>query len=89
MRANIMSAWLCATGAEVAVALAGAVGAGDCAASLAELLHAPMAATAASATTALAKVLGLFTSTSLSSRWTLRSTGPRLLGPDRDGLVVL
>jgi chemotaxis protein CheY-P-specific phosphatase CheC len=67
MFANIMSAWLCAAGVEVAAALGGVVGAGDCATSLAELLHAPMTATVASAVTALAKVLGLFTSISLSS----------------------
>lgn len=61
MRANITSAWLC-TLAGVAAELWVVDGAGDDEASfVAELLHAPIAATATSAATPVTTVLVLFT----------------------------
>lgn len=65
MRANIMSAWLCgAAGAadELWAGAADAVDVDDDDCSVAELLHAPMVAIAASAATPVTTVLVLFTS---------------------------
>ncbi len=63
MRANIMSAWLCGAAGAAEELWAGAADAvDDDACSVAELLHAPMAATAASAAIPVTTVLVLLTS---------------------------
>ena len=88
MRANIMSDWLCAT-AGAAEELVTVDGADDDVASLvAELLHAPRVATAASAATPLNTILALVTTHPLRL---VRHFDPMssLPGLGRGGLVVL
>ena len=61
MRANIMSAWLCAADAAGVEVWADDGADDDVASFVAELLHAPMAATAVSAATPVTTVFVIFT----------------------------
>ncbi|MCI4676709.1 hypothetical protein [Candidatus Mycolicibacterium alkanivorans] len=61
MRANIMSAWLCAADAAAVEVWADDGAADDVASFEAELLHAPMAATAVSAASPVTTVFVIFT----------------------------